>query len=91
MFDRELWALLHFIMPSLFDSHDEFAEWFSKDVENTAEAKGGGLTEHQLRRLHLILKPFMLRRVKRMVQTHLPDKVTATSYSQVLFLANYFD
>ena len=64
-------------MPSLFDSHDEFAEWFSKDVENTAETKGQGLTEHQLRRLHLILKPFMLRRVKRMVQTHLPDKVRA--------------
>ncbi|KAG8905621.1 putative DNA helicase ino80 [Tulasnella sp. 403] len=72
---QELWALLHFIMPSLFDSHDEFAEWFSKDVENQSENKGQGLTEHQLRRLHLILKPFMLRRVKRMVQTHLPDKV----------------
>jgi DNA helicase INO80 len=26
----ELWALLHFIMPSLFDSHDEFNEWFSR-------------------------------------------------------------
>ena len=29
---QELWALLHFIMPSLFDSHDEFSEWFSKDL-----------------------------------------------------------
>jgi SNF2-related domain len=36
----ELWALLHFIMPMLFDSHDEFAEWFSKDIENVAENKG---------------------------------------------------
>lgn len=26
----ELWALLHFIMPTLFDSHDQFNEWFSK-------------------------------------------------------------
>ncbi len=26
----ELWALLHFIMPSLFDSQASFNEWFSK-------------------------------------------------------------
>ncbi|KIJ68315.1 hypothetical protein HYDPIDRAFT_24608 [Hydnomerulius pinastri MD-312] len=65
---QELWALLHFIMPSLFDSHDEFNEWFSKDIENAAENKGSKLNEHQLRRLHMILKPFMLRRVKRHIE-----------------------
>lgn len=37
----ELWALLHFIMPTMFDSHDEFTEWFSKDIENHAENKTG--------------------------------------------------
>jgi chromatin-remodeling ATPase INO80 len=26
----ELWALLHFIMPSLFDSQTHFHDWFSK-------------------------------------------------------------
>ena len=72
--DSELWALLHFIMPSLFDPHDEFNEWFSKDIENAAENKGSKLNEHQLRRLHMILKPFMLRRVKRHVQNELSDK-----------------
>ncbi|TDL28392.1 hypothetical protein BD410DRAFT_780893 [Rickenella mellea] len=73
---QELWALLHFIMPSLFDSHDEFSEWFSKDIENAAaENKGSKLNEHQLRRLHMILKPFMLRRVKRHVQNELSDKI----------------
>ncbi|CAE6337969.1 unnamed protein product [Rhizoctonia solani] len=65
---QELWALLHFIMPSLFDSHDEFSEWFSKDIESAAENKGSQLNEHQLRRLHMILKPFMLRRVKRNIE-----------------------
>lgn len=74
----ELWALLHFIMPSLFDSHDEFNEWFSKDIENAAENKGSRLNEHQLRRLHMILKPFMLRRVKRHVQNELSEKVRST-------------
>jgi DNA helicase INO80 len=34
-----LWALLHFIMPTLFDSHEEFTEWFSKDIESHAENK----------------------------------------------------
>lgn len=62
-------------MPSLFDSHDEFSEWFSKDIESAAENKGSALNEHQLRRLHMILKPFMLRRVKRNVQNELSEKV----------------
>ncbi|KAF9015289.1 SNF2 family N-terminal domain-containing protein [Cyathus striatus] len=77
---QELWALLHFIMPSLFDSHDEFNEWFSKDIENAAENKGSKLNEHQLRRLHMILKPFMLRRVKRHVQNELSEKIERDIY-----------
>ncbi|KAJ4486296.1 SNF2 family DNA-dependent ATPase [Lentinula aciculospora] len=77
---QELWALLHFIMPSLFDSHDEFNEWFSKDIENAAENKGSKLNEHQLRRLHMILKPFMLRRVKRHVQNELSEKIEIDMY-----------
>lgn len=73
----ELWALLHFIMPSLFDSHDEFSEWFSRDIENAASGQDkNNLNEHQLRRLHMILKPFMLRRVKKNVQNELGDKVS---------------
>ena len=66
-------------MPSLFDSHDEFNEWFSKDIENAAENKGSRLNEYQLRRLHMILKPFMLRRVKRHVQNELSEKVSLNS------------
>ncbi|KAF9787052.1 DNA ATP-dependent helicase [Thelephora terrestris] len=77
---QELWALLHFIMPSLFDSHDEFNEWFSKDIENAAENKGNKLNEHQLRRLHMILKPFMLRRVKKNVQNELSEKIEIDVY-----------
>ncbi|KAL6062519.1 putative DNA helicase ino80, variant 2 [Balamuthia mandrillaris] len=69
----ELWALLHFIMPTLFDSHEEFTEWFSKDIENHAENKSS-LDEHQLSRLHLILKPFMLRRLKKDVEAEMPPK-----------------
>lgn len=71
---QELWALLHFIMPSLFDSHDEFSDWFSKDIESHAQSNTQ-LNENQLKRLHVILKPFMLRRVKKNVQSELGDKV----------------
>lgn len=71
----ELWALLHFIMPTLFDSHAEFNEWFSKDIESHAQNSSSKLDQAQLQRLHMILKPFMLRRIKRNVEDELPDKV----------------
>jgi DNA helicase INO80 len=76
---QELWALLHFIMPSLFDSHDEFSEWFSKDIEAHA-ASNSKLNEEQLRRLHAILKPFMLRRIKKNVQSELGEKIEIDVY-----------
>jgi SNF2 family DNA or RNA helicase len=83
----ELWALLHFIMPSLFESHDDFQEWFSKDVEDAAAAVGTGgagekeavpLDHRQIQRLHVILKPFMLRRCKVDVENEMPPKIEVT-------------
>lgn len=78
----ELWSLLHFIMPTLFDSHAEFADWFAKDIETQAVKSSITEEDHdskskshrrqkaqatfdlkQVQRLHMILKPFMLRRV----------------------------
>lgn len=76
---QELWALLHFIMPSLFDSHDEFSDWFSKDIESHAQSHTK-LNEEQLSRLHKILRPFMLRRVKKHVQKELGDKIEEDVY-----------
>lgn len=75
----ELWALLHFIMPTLFDSHDEFSEWFSKDIESHAENKTA-MDEKHLTRLHMILKPFMLRRIKKDVENELSDKIEVMVY-----------
>lgn len=70
----ELWALLHFIMPTLFDSLSEFTEWFSKGIEESAEKKKA-VDEIQLQKLHAILKPFMLRRLKSDVKTELGEKI----------------
>lgn len=89
---QELWALLHFIMPSLFDSHEEFNEWFSKDIESHAKKSGSSqpssLNEQQVQRLHLILKPFMLRRVKKDIEFEMVKKEEKTimcklSYRQI--------
>ena len=58
----------------MFDSHEEFNEWFSRDIESHAEKKSA-LDENQLSRLHMILKPFMLRRIKRDVEHEMAEKV----------------
>lgn len=71
----ELWALLHFIMPTWFDSFEEFNEWFSKDIESHATGDKSSLDAHQLSRLHMILKPFMLRRVKSDVENEMAPKI----------------
>ena len=61
-------------MPTMFDSHEEFNEWFSRDIESHAEKKSA-LDENQLSRLHMILKPFMLRRIKKDVEHEMAEKV----------------
>lgn len=71
----ELWALLHFIMPDFFDSHDEFNEWFSKDIQGHAQGDKQTLDAHQVQRLHMILKPFMLRRIKSDVEHEMAPKI----------------
>lgn len=69
----ELWSLLHFIMPTIFDSHAEFADWFAKDIEGHAQ-NNKILDATTLSRLRTLLDPFMLRRVKRDVESEMPPK-----------------
>ncbi|KAL6120771.1 hypothetical protein NUSPORA_02447 [Nucleospora cyclopteri] len=64
----ELWTLLHFIMPTLFDSLSEFSDWFSKEIESNR------IDEAQINRLHTILKPFMLRRHKSDIKDEIGTK-----------------
>uniref|UniRef100_A0A7S3EE99 Chromatin-remodeling ATPase INO80 n=2 Tax=Rhodosorus marinus TaxID=101924 RepID=A0A7S3EE99_9RHOD len=69
----ELWSLLHFIMPSIFDSHEEFTAWFAKDIEGHAR-NNSLLDSETVQRLRTLLDPFMLRRVKRDVENEMPPK-----------------
>lgn len=70
----ELWALLHFLMPDLFQSHSEFKSWFSNPLLGMAE--GRIAVDYELTsRLHAVLRPFILRRLKVDVEQSLPSKV----------------
>ncbi|OZJ05270.1 hypothetical protein BZG36_01962 [Bifiguratus adelaidae] len=75
----ELWALLNFVLPKIFNSVKSFEEWF-----NSPFSKEGGqdkieLNEEEqlliIKRLHKVLRPFLLRRLKKDVESELPDKV----------------
>ena len=66
---HELWALLNFLLPEVFDNADLFDEFFSvtgnKDMQDDV-----------IKRLHRILRPFLLRRLKNDVEKSLlPKKV----------------
>ncbi|KAF6072606.1 SNF2 N-terminal domain family protein [Candida albicans] len=68
---NELWSLLNFILPDIFHDLELFQQWFNFD-ELTELA--GELEETLIKNLHTILKPFMLRRLKRDVIKNLPPK-----------------
>ncbi|MBI19997.1 MAG: hypothetical protein CMB73_05430 [Euryarchaeota archaeon] len=69
----ELWALMHFLMPALFNSHSEFKDWFANPM--IAMIDGTETVNNSLvKRLHSILRPFILRRLKTDVEKSLPKK-----------------
>lgn len=74
----ELWALLNFVLPNIFKSVKSFDEWFNTPFANTGSGDAMSLTEEEsllvIRRLHKVLRPFLLRRLKKDVEKDLPDK-----------------
>merc|ERR1712001_294257 len=73
----ELWALLNFLLPSIFKACNTFEQWFNAPFAITGEKVE--LNEEEtiliIRRLHKVLRPFLLRRLKKDVESQLPDKV----------------
>jgi ATP-dependent helicase STH1/SNF2 len=74
----ELWALLNFALPAIFKSVKSFDEWFNTPFANAGTQDKMELTEEEslliIRRLHKVLRPFLLRRLKKDVESELPDK-----------------
>ena len=75
----ELWALLNFLLPKIFNSCEDFEKWFNQPFASKLPGeKNTELTEEQelliINRLHNILIPFLLRREKKEVEKELPSK-----------------
>ncbi|KAL4243624.1 INO80/SWR1 chromatin remodeling helicase [Abortiporus biennis] len=73
----ELWALLQFLMSGAnFANLKEFGDWFSNPLEKAIESGSVLDDENQQRvaKLHTVLRPYLLRRLKREVEKELPSK-----------------
>ena len=74
----ELWSLLNFLLPSVFSSSESFNQWFNAPFDKMGE-KNVEMNEEEsllvIRRLHQILRPFLLRRLKSDVESQLPQKI----------------
>lgn len=87
----ELWALLHFLLPSVFNDARLFVEAFEIDPgaptsssvtssSTSGEPRMSALEAQVVAKLHRILRPFVLRRLKSEVERMLPPKVEAVLY-----------
>ncbi|GMH28470.1 hypothetical protein Nepgr_030313 [Nepenthes gracilis] len=72
---QELWALLNFLLPNIFNSVDNFEEWFNAPFADRGDVT---LTDEEqqliILRLHHVIRPFILRRKKDEVEKYLPSK-----------------
>ncbi|XP_004296912.1 PREDICTED: probable ATP-dependent DNA helicase CHR12 [Fragaria vesca subsp. vesca] len=72
---QELWSLLNFLLPHIFNSVQNFEEWFNAPFADRGDM---ALTEEEqlliIRRLHHVIRPFILRRKKDEVEKFLPGK-----------------
>ncbi|KAJ6319025.1 hypothetical protein OIU76_014380 [Salix suchowensis] len=93
---EELWALLNFLLPNIFNSSEDFSQWFNKPFESNGDnsADEALLSEEEnlliINRLHQVLRPFVLRRLKHKVENELPEKIErlvrceASAYQKLL-------
>ncbi|KAK3440831.1 hypothetical protein EUGRSUZ_B01100 [Eucalyptus grandis] len=72
---QELWALLNFLLPSIFNSIQNFEEWFNAPFADRGDVS---LSDEEelliINRLHQVIRPFILRRKKDEVEKFLPGK-----------------
>ncbi|KAG8062399.1 hypothetical protein GUJ93_ZPchr0003g17319 [Zizania palustris] len=82
----ELWSLLNFILPDIFSSHEEFESWFdfsAKGGEEEHEESEENRRVQVVSKLHAILRPFLLRRMKEDVEQMLPRKKEIIIYANM--------
>ena len=82
---HELWALLNFLLPDIFGSSDDFDSWFKFDDSDTEEMEGA-----VVKKLHTILRPFLLRRLKNDVEDTLLPKIETKLYIGMSEMQKYW-
>lgn len=75
---KELWSLLHFLLPDIFTDWESFESWFDfsdlEDEQGTEEFIADKMKQELVKKMHLILQPLLLRRIKQDVAAYLPKK-----------------
>ncbi|RDL35755.1 uncharacterized protein BP5553_06367 [Venustampulla echinocandica] len=75
---KELWSLLNFLLPNIFTNWEQFESWFDfsdlQDEEGTEEFIQDKMKQELVKKMHVILQPLLLRRVKADVEHMLPRK-----------------
>ncbi|KAJ5481017.1 Helicase swr1 [Penicillium diatomitis] len=90
----ELWSLLFFLMPSDGDGNGiegfadlrDFSEWFRRPVEQILEHGRETMDEEAKRvvtKLHTVLRPYILRRLKADVEKQMPGKYEHVIYCRL--------
>ncbi|KAJ7324465.1 hypothetical protein JRQ81_017485 [Phrynocephalus forsythii] len=82
----ELWSLLNFLLPDVFDDLKSFESWF--DISTLSETAEDFVAQEReqniLHMLHQILTPFLLRRLKSDVALEVPPKREVVVYAPLV-------
>ncbi|KAL2132648.1 hypothetical protein VTI74DRAFT_3553 [Chaetomium olivicolor] len=75
---KELWSLLNFLLPKIFRDWEAFESWFDfsdlEDDEGTEEFIADKTKQELVKKMHIVLQPLLLRRIKADVAKYLPKK-----------------
>ncbi|HAH38097.1 MAG TPA: helicase SNF2, partial [Algoriphagus sp.] len=70
----DLWSQMNFVNPGLLGNQNSFKKQFLQPIEKQND-------KDKAIKLHSMIKPFILRRLKSQVATDLPEKITNVKYS----------
>lgn len=90
----ELWSLLYFLMPAGsssampagFTNLEEFQQWFSHPVDKIMEGGREAFDDearNTITKLHKVLRPYLLRRLKTEVEKQMPGKYEHIVYCRL--------
>jgi SWI/SNF-related matrix-associated actin-dependent regulator of chromatin subfamily A member 5 len=82
---HELWALLNFLLPDVFESCEMFDNAFSKKMGKTTH-----MDSKLVAAAHRLLQPLMIRRLKSEVQKNLPPKTVLTVWCPLTAMQKFW-